>query len=146
MEARAPVAGDRAEPRITTIGDGQYAQVVERRLIPPHVSSGSHQGRAASCPCRPLIESMTAVRFFPFAALGTRLDCRDQHDYRPWVTGVFGTRELELARCRFCEAVEVRDVSLDILPGISAGRGGPRRRSDVLGWYSGSRAAARTYR
>jgi len=133
------------DPRIVTIADGLYAQVVERSAIPLHVTSGSHQGRAASCRCRPLVESMTSVRTFPVPAIGVRLECRDQHDYRLWLTGVYGALELRLARCAFCEAVEVRDVSLDILPGVQSGRGGPRRRSDVLGWYSGTRANARVH-
>ena len=123
------------------------AQVVERTTLPRHVSRGSHEGQAASCRCHPLVEAMTVVRLVDRSpSLGARLDCRDQHAYRLWLTGVYAGRELELRRCLFCEAIEVRDCSLDILPGIRAGRGGPRRRSDVLGWYSGSRANARTYR
>lgn len=82
----------------------------------------------------------------PFVAHGTRRDCTDeQHDFRPWLAGVFAGLELRLWRCPFCTTVEVRDVSLDLLTGLTPGRGGPRRRNEVLGWYSGVRPAGRTF-
>lgn len=82
----------------------------------------------------------------PLVDVGTRRECTDeQHDYRPWLAGVYAGLELRLWRCSFCGTVEVRDMSLDLLPGIAAGRGGPRRRNEVLGWYSGARPAGRTY-
>lgn len=55
-------------------------------------------------------------------------------------------RDLRLQMCADCGAVCVRDISFDRLPGLPTGRGGPRRRDDVLGWYSGKRRAAREYR
>src|SRR5574338_970742 len=72
----------------------------------------------------------------PFVAVGTRRDCTDeQHDFRPWLAGVYAGLELRLLRCPFCGTVAVWDVSLDLLPGIAPGRSGPRRRSVGLGWY-----------
>jgi hypothetical protein len=40
---------------------------------------------------------------------------------------------------------EVRDVSFDRLPDLPTGRLALRRRSDLLGWYTGARAARRVY-
>jgi hypothetical protein len=134
------------QPKFATIADGLRAQVIEvTGVIPPHLNAASHEGRMASCPCRPLVESMQRVKTHQVRVLGIRADCRDQHDYRPSMTGVYRGMDLLLSTCVFCGAVEIRDVSYDILPGLQAGRGGPRRRSDVLGWYSGIRANARTY-
>lgn len=55
-------------------------------------------------------------------------------------------RDLRVQMCADCGAVCVRDISYDRLGGLSVGRGGPARRDLVLGWYSGTRRAARTYR
>ena len=134
------------EPRIARIGDGLYAQVVDYRLLPDHCTSASHEGQSASCPCRPLVDQMRSVRILDTRSdLGTRAECKDQHAYAPWLSGLFGARELLLSRCAYCTAVEVRDRSFDILPGLGSGSGTPRRRSDVLGWYSGSRPSGRTF-
>ena len=40
---------------------------------------------------------------------------------------------------------EVRDISFDRLPDLPTGRLALRRRSDLLGWYTGARAARRVY-
>jgi hypothetical protein len=121
-------------PSIVRIADGLFAQVVERTGIPPHLNSASHEGRTAACRCRPLVEAMTVTRRYPVRVLGVRADCRDQHDYRTSLEGTYDGKDLRLATCIYCGAVEVRDISFDILPGIKAGRGGPRRRSEVMGW------------
>lgn len=54
-------------------------------------------------------------------------------------------RDLRIQMCPHCGAVCVRDVSFDRIGGLPIGRGGPRRRDLILGWYSGSRRAGRQY-
>jgi hypothetical protein len=54
-------------------------------------------------------------------------------------------RDLHLEMCPHCGAVCVRDVTLDRMDGLPIGRGGPRRRNHILGWYSGARPNNRTY-
>lgn len=120
------------EPRIVRIADGLFAEAVERTILPRRLDA--------------LLGALDYVRAVPMRPLGTRRACRDgEHELAPWIRGVWGPRELRLSRCAFCGSIEVRDVSLDILPGIRAGRVSPRRRSDVLGWYSGRRPAGREY-
>lgn len=81
-----------------------------------------------------------------FAARGTRQACTDeQHEYVPWLAGIYVGLDLRLSRCLWCGVVEVRDTSLDLLPGLAPGRGGPRRRDAIVGWYSGNRPDGRTY-
>lgn len=93
-----------------------------------------------------LLRHLLVTAKHPYIARGTRRACTDeQHDYSPWLAGVYAGLDIRLARCAWCGTVEVRDVSLDLLPGLVPGRGGPRRRDDVLGWYSGSRPDGRTY-
>lgn len=122
-----------AEPRIIRIADGLHAQVVDRGVLPRRLEQ--------------LLGELAFVRSRDVRLLGTRRACRDaEHDLSPWRTGVWRERELRLSLCAYCGAIEVRDVSLDILPGVKAGAGGPRRRSDILGWYSGARARGRQYK
>lgn len=54
-------------------------------------------------------------------------------------------RDLRLQMCRSCGAVCVRDISYDRISGLPTGRGGPRRRDLILGWYSGARRNQREY-
>lgn len=54
-------------------------------------------------------------------------------------------RDLRLDMCQDCGAVCVHDISLDRLDGLRVGRGGPRRRDLILGWYSGARRGSRQY-
>lgn len=57
-------------------------------------------------------------------------------------------RDLVVQMCADCEAVCVRDVSLDVAVDgerVPQGHGGPRRRNEILGWYSGKRRAGREY-
>ena len=56
-----------------------------------------------------------------------------------------GRVDLLLNRCAFCGTVEVRDVSFHHPAGLRSATLAPRRRSDVLGWYSGKRPGGRTY-
>lgn len=122
-------------PRFVRIADGVTAQAIER--IPT-----SPLPRRLDL----LLGSMLVTRRLPLKVIGARQACTDaEHVFSLWMQGVFSHLELRLARCSFCGVVEVRDVSLDLMPGVSVGRGGPKRRSDVLGWYSGRRSAARTY-
>lgn len=53
--------------------------------------------------------------------------------------------DLHLRMCADCGAVEVRDLSIDRLAGLTVGRAGPARRDHVIGWYSGKRVAGRVH-
>lgn len=118
---------------IIRIADGLHAQVVVRNILPRRLDA--------------LLGELRGVRTKPLRLLGTRRACGDgEHELASWRVGSWRDRDLRLSLCSYCGAIEVRDVSLDILPGVMAGRGGPRRRSDVLGWYSGRRPAGREYR
>lgn len=122
-----------AEPRIVRVADGLVAEVVERTILPRRLES--------------LLGELRLVRTRPARVLGTRRSCGDgEHDLALWRVGVWRDREVRLALCAYCGAIEVRDISLDILADELVGRGGPRRRSDVLGWYSGKRPLGREYR
>jgi len=119
-----------ADKRIVRVGDGEYAEVTERRVLPATLDV--------------LLSAMQRTTRYPFRLLGTLRECTDAtHAFGIWVTGVWGVFELRLNRCPFCGTVEVRDVSLDLIPGVSSGT--PNRRSDVLGWYSGQRPAGRVF-
>lgn len=124
------VADASAEKRIVRIGDGEYAEVSERRVLPPTLDV--------------LLTHFHARVRYPFRLVGTIRNCTDAtHVFGPWLDGVWGVLELRLNRCPFCGTVEVRDVSLDLIPGVSSGT--PRRRSDLLGWYAGRRPAGRVH-
>ena len=121
----------RAEPRIVRISDGVFAEVVERvSPLPRRLEQ--------------LLAGLTLVKRRTVALVGVRRACTDlEHDFQLWRLGVYRGLELRLALCAFCGVVEVRDISFDILPGASVGQ--PRRRDDLLGWYSGARPARRSY-
>lgn len=122
-----------AEPRIIRVADGVLAEVVERTILPRQLEA--------------LLGELRMARSQPARLLGTRRACVDgEHELASWRTGLWAGRDLRLSLCAYCGAIEVRDVSFDILPGIKAGRGGLRRRSDVLGWYSGKRPLGREFR
>lgn len=147
------------EPVFTTVADGVRAQVVRRSILPPHLDSRAHEGRHAHCVCRPLLEQLRTVQAWPVAPRGTREACtQEEHDLQPlrmatWPTAPAalmaqahrGRVDLMLTMCAFCGAIEVRDVSYHTMAGLRAGSLEPRRRSDVLGWYSGQRPAGRVY-
>lgn len=94
-----------------------------------------------------LLRILRRVRVLtPLRFAGYRPDCGEgNHRLVEWLNGYFGTRELLVSRCLDCEVAEVRDVSFDTLPNLPTGRLALRRRSDLLGWYTGSRAAQRVY-
>lgn len=143
----------------TTVADGVRAQVVRRTLLPPHLDSRAHEGRHSGCPCRPLLPQLVVHQQWPVAPRGTREACtQEEHDLQPlrlatWPTApaallaqaLAGRVDLMLTMCAYCGAVEVRDVSFHVLAGAARGALSPRRRSDVLGWYSGKRPAGRVY-
>jgi hypothetical protein len=143
------------EPIFRRVGDGIWAQVEDRSgPLPRHLDSGAHEGRIGLCRCRPLLDSMGSLQVFPIVLVGTRLACRDQHDLLLYATGTYAGLELRLSICRYCGAIEVRDVSIDYLVDGDA-RGGrrfitqprrDRRRDLVLGWYAGRRVSGRIYR
>lgn len=59
--------------------------------------------------------------------------------------------DLALRMCQDCGAVEVRDVSYDVLDTsrdrqARPAKAGPKRRDHVMDWYSGARPGNRTYK
>ena len=68
---------------------------------------------------------------------------RDDHDFRTWIEGTYGGRDIRLRKCSGCEGVEVRDVSW----GGSIGRArlAQRRIDALLGWYTGQRQRGRQF-
>jgi hypothetical protein len=118
---------------VVTVADGVRALKVERQSpLPANLNA--------------LLGEILATRQSLVRVMGTRLACRDDHPYVHWMDGRYRGMDLRLAQCPYCGVIEVRDVSFDLLPGVRTGRIGPRRKSDVLGWYSGRRANARTYK
>ena len=142
------------DPSIVRISDGVWAQVEDRSSdLPAHLDSGAHAGRIRACSCRPLLDAMTDVRSYPLVIAGTRLDCRDDHDYRRRFTGRYAGLDLVLMQCIYCEVVQVRDRSIDLLIDEAGGRrlyitplSTAKRRDAVLGFYAGRRVSGRTYR
>jgi len=54
-------------------------------------------------------------------------------------------RDLRLFMCADCEAVQVRDVSLDRMARLPTGGHRLKRRDHIIGWYTGARPNQRTY-
>lgn len=153
------------ELSFTTVADGVRGQRITRQLLPPHLSSSAHEGQGAGCRCRPLLEQLTTARQWPVVPQGPRAACSseaatlaEEHDLQPlrhalWLSAPLDLQrqahnrsvELLLTMCRYCGAVEVRDVSFHSPAGLRQGILAPRRRSDVLGWYAGRRPAGRIY-
>lgn len=122
------------EPRFERIAEGITALVVERPSILPPTLDG-------------LLASLSVVERLAVRVLGFSRTCADtDHRLVPWIKGVFAGHDLRLRMCADCGLVEVRDVSLDILPLAQMGRRRrPLRRDDLIGWYSGKRAGGRMY-
>lgn len=55
-------------------------------------------------------------------------------------------RDLRLLMCQDCEAVCVRDVSVQFAADQGRSSLQPRRKDEVLGWYTGARPNQRVYR
>jgi hypothetical protein len=126
------------EPRVMVI-EGQRVLIVERRPPLQPTLEGlrlamrvtwetrlTRQGTRSAC----LNESHRLVRFLEGRHVG--LDG--------------AVRDLRLFMCADCEAVQVRDVSLDRLDRLPTGSQPLRRRDHVIGWYSGARPGQRQYR
>ena len=118
--------------------EGRRALVTERRPPLP--------GNLAQ-----LLGEMRITFRSPVRIAGFRSACADQdHRLIPFAEGIHvgtdgRTRFLRLSQCADCEAVQVRDASLDRLSGLPAGSLAIRRRDLILAWYSGARRAGRTY-
>lgn len=123
-----------AEPRFERLADGVIALVIERpSVLPPTLDA--------------LLATIAVVERLAIRVSGFAKACADvDHRLVPWVKGHLAGRDLRLAMCADCGVVEVRDVSVDRLPGLGAGvRLAPRRRDDLIGWYTGPRPANRIY-
>ena len=82
---------------------------------------------------------------YPVPVRGATTACtaNETHDMQLWITGTYSGRDLRLLKCADCQAVEVRDVSLDLAIGDARLPRRPLNR--LLGWYSGRRPGGRTY-
>lgn len=127
------------EPRVTTI-EGRRVLIVERRP-----------------PLQPTLEALRRaliVTFeLPLRRMGARKACISEQDHRlirfmeGRHVGLDGTvRDLRLHMCADCEAVCVRDISVDRLARLPTGGQPLRRRDKIIGWYTGSRPNQREYR
>ena len=63
------------------------------------------------------------------------------HQLAAWLSGVYRGRVLRLAMCQHCETVEVRDVTRESST-LTESVNSP---DELLGWYSGARAAGRVH-
>ena len=119
-------------PRVVTI-EGRRTLVVERR--PPLPAY--------------LPDLLRSLRVYPLRITGWRSSCSDQdHRLVPFADGRHRctdgvVRDLRLRMCSHCESVEVRDVSVDRVPGLGVVR--LTRKDHVIGWYSGARRNQRQY-
>lgn len=135
----------RPEPRRVVI-DGQVAiEMVRRPPLPQRLDQ---------------LLAAPGMRVFPITIHGWRDACESQvHRLMPIAEGRYRgpdlvVRDLRVLMCCDCEAVCVRDVSLDTLEAYDpTGRGfvrptkrAPRRRDLVLAWYTGARRRQREYR
>lgn len=82
---------------------------------------------------------------YPVPVRGATTACtaNETHDMQLWITGTYSGRDLRLNKCADCQAVEVRDVSLDLAIGDARLPRRPLNR--LLGWYTGKRTGGRTY-
>lgn len=118
--------------RVVTI-NGMPARVVEApRVLPQRLDA--------------LLAALRAVTRHQVVVRGASTDCGEgEHRFGRWLEGVFGMRQLALSMCADCGTVEVRDVSISVIPGAPPGTSPLRRRDELLGWYSGSRRNGRQY-
>lgn len=74
---------------------------------------------------------------YPVPVRGATTACtaNETHDMQLWITGTYSGRDLRLNKCADCQAVEVRDVSLDLAIGDARLPRRPLNR--LLGWYTG---------
>lgn len=64
-----------------------------------------------------------------------------EHQLAEWLAGVFRGRVLRLRMCQLCETVEVRDMTRESSTLTEA----VNSPDELLGWYSGARAAGRVH-
>jgi hypothetical protein len=127
-----------SNPHVITI-EGRRALVIERTPpLPAHLDT--------------LLQMMAVTVRAPIRIGGWRPECgQEQHRFQFFAEGTYRSRRLRLLQCADCEGVQVRDVTLDRLADLGAGRarygpkGALRRRDHILGWYSGARRNQRTY-
>jgi len=129
----------RVEPRVTVI-EGRRVLIVERRPpLPANLDA--------------LRRSMQVSFEIPLKRSGgARSACVSDQEHRlirfleGRHVGLDGVvRKLRLDICADCEAVSVRDISLDRLDRLPTGGQALRRRDHVIGWYTGARPNQRTY-
>lgn len=133
------IAAKVAEPRVTVI-EGRRVLIVDRRPpLPPNLDM--------------LRRSMRIAWETTITRRGARVACISEQDHRLFRfiegrhVGLDGVvRDLRLFMCADCEAVQVRDVSVDRMTGLRPGSRGPARKDHVIAWYSGSRPRGREYR
>jgi len=131
MEApRGAVTSTRA-----AIIEGQQVTVVERKPMLPRKLDD-------------LLAAMIVTRAYRVRLRGFRRDCDvlREHPFVPLREGRFMGTEILVAICPYCEAVCVRDVGFDVIERGIVARGGPQRRDEIIGWYSGKRPAGREYK
>lgn len=156
LPAARRVSKSDGQPVRRELVGGRVVLVVERKPpIPPSLELLLSGGRDDSG--RRWLPLRVAVRR-PLRLGGAAASClasssgdpaRD-HRLGLWLEGPYVcadgiVRVLSLHACTDCGAVCVRDRSFDELPGLSAGRRPPRRRDEVIGWYSGARPRDRVY-
>ena len=74
--------------------------------------------------------------------LGWSSQCGEgEHRLAAWLSGVYRGRVLRLSMCRDCETVEVRDVTREASTLVNQ----VNSPDELLGWYSGARAAGRVH-
>ena len=129
--------------------DGRPVIVVERNPpIPASLELLLEGGRDAS---KRLWTAMRVTARQPLRIRGTAGDClAEDHRLAPWLEGIHlgsdgRSRHLRLMACQDCGCVCVRDISFDTLPGATPSRLAPRRRDNVIGWYSGARRGQRVH-
>jgi hypothetical protein len=129
--------------------EGRAVRVFERRRpIAPTLSLMLEGGRG---PDGYLWSPLRVIRRMPLRLGGPRSAClAEDHRMADWLEGFHlastgQTYQLRLVACQDCGAVCIRDVSVDVLPGLSSGRLPPRRRDHIIGWYSGARPSQRQY-
>lgn len=125
-------------PRVTVI-EGRRVLIVERRP-----------------PLQPTLEALRRVMVVRWETRLSRAGARgaclaERHRLVRFLEGRHAgldgeVRDLRLFICADCEAVQVRDVSLDRLERLPTGSRPLLRRNHVLGWYSGARPGQREYR
>lgn len=90
-----------------------------------------------------LLHDMQTIQRFNLVVRGWAAACADgEHRLATWRLGVYRRRALRLSMCQDCETVEVRDITSDTLPVVG---GAVNSRNELLGWYSGARAAGRAH-